>query len=450
VLSYYLLLVNFCLPSLLCGKVSLAMAPPKVFSLEGQGLKLVTPADIEAYLKPLLEDHTFTEIRLSGNTFSVQACERLARALTVQKILQVANLSNIFSTSSLSETPPALTFILNALLEIPTLHTVNLSSNEFGPYVVAPLGDFLSRHVPLRHLILNDNGLGPRAGTIIADALTTLAKRKEEARKTASDGVEIPLLETVACGQNRLGSNGMEAWARAYRAHGSSIRSVKMIQNAIMPEGISILLNEGLSHASGIEVLDLQDNAFWIPGSGALASAIQGWPSLRELGVGDCSLSAHGGIRLAKALSQGNNQKVETLRLKGNDITAEGVEQFLHAARDTLPALRRIELNRNRFVEDDDNVESLRELLKKRKEVHSKEDDLEDMWGVDELDELQEEAEDEEEDDDEGEDEAEVEDHKVVKNSESSRRIRGRKHSAASEGRRPACLDSQYLDYKPV
>ena len=101
-------------------------------------------------------------------------------------------------------------------------------------------------------------------------------------------------------------------------------------------------------------------------------------------------------MRLAKALSQGNNQKVETLRLQYNDITAEGVKQFLHAAQNTLPALRRIELNGNKFMEDDGNVEALRELLENRKEAHGKEDDLENMWGVDELDELEEEAEGEE------------------------------------------------------
>jgi Ran GTPase-activating protein 1 len=215
--------------------------------------------------------------------------------------------------------------------------------------------------------------------------------------------MEIPFLETVACGQNRLENGSMAAWARAYRAHGSGIRSVKMVQNGIGPEGISILLKKGLKYATGIEVLDLEDNLFRIPGSGALASVIQDWKFLRELGVGDCFLSARGGMRLAKALSQGNNQKVETLRLQYNDITAEGVKQFLHAAQNTLPALRRIELNGNKFMGDDGNVEALRELLENRKEAHGKEDDLANMWGVDELDELEEEAEGEEDEEDEEE-----------------------------------------------
>ncbi|KAL1963401.1 hypothetical protein VTN77DRAFT_8417 [Rasamsonia byssochlamydoides] len=381
------------------------MAPPKVFSLEGKGLKLDSAEDVEAHVKPLLEDTSFTEVRLGGNTFGTAASERLAAVLATQKNLEVADLADIFTSRLLSEIPPALTALLNALLEIPTLHTVNLSDNAFGLNTQAPLVDFLSRHVPLRHLILNNNGLGPNAGALIADALTTLAERKEEARKS---GKEVPLLETIVCGRNRLENGSMPAWARAYKAHAAGMRSVKMTQNGIRQEGISLLLKEGLSHASALEVLDLQDNTFTILGSSALAGVIHGWPSLRELGVGDCLLSARGGIKLAEALAVGKNQKIETLRLQYNEITAEGVKLFLHAAKTALPALRRIELNGNRFFEDDGNVEDLRVLLEKRKEEHGKEDDPEDMWGVDELDELEEDSEEggEEEEDEEEHEEA--------------------------------------------
>jgi Ran GTPase-activating protein 1 len=392
------------------------MAPPKVFSLEGQGLRLDTADDIEGHIKPLLDDNTFTSIRLGGNTFGAPACERLASALTAQKNLQVADLADIFTSRLLSEIPPALTSLLNALLEIPTLHTVNLSDNAFGLKTQAPLVDFLSRHVPLRHLILNNNGLGPKAGILIADALSILAERKEEARRADTDGTQVPFLETVVCGRNRLENGSMAAWARAYKVHAAGIRSVKMTQNGIRQEGISLLLKEGLSHANGIEVLDLQDNTFTILGSGALAGVIHGWPSLRELGVGDCLLSARGGIKLAQALAVGRNQKIETLRLQYNDITAEGINQLLHASKNALPALKRIELNGNKFFEEDGNVEDLRTLLGHRKEEYGKEDDPEDMWGMDELDELEEEEEEEdeeEEEEEEGEEEEEKEDLEV-------------------------------------
>ncbi|KAJ0367893.1 hypothetical protein COL922a_014379, partial [Colletotrichum nupharicola] len=184
---------------------------------------------------------------------------------------------------------------------ISTLHTVNLSDNAFGANTQKPLVDFLSRHTPLRHLILNNNGMGPEAGSNIAKALTELAERKEEARKA---GKEVPLLESIVCGRNRLENGSMQAWARAYEVHAAGIRSVKMTQNGIRQEGISYLLKEGLRHASALEVLDLQDNTFTVTGSTALASVVGGWPSLRELGVGDCLLSGRGGIKVAQALAE--------------------------------------------------------------------------------------------------------------------------------------------------
>ncbi|RAO68355.1 uncharacterized protein BHQ10_004367 [Talaromyces amestolkiae] len=381
----------------------------KIFSINGKGLKLDTAADIETHAKPLLEDNTFTEVHLGGNTLGVEASERLATALATQKNLQVANLDDIFTSRLLSEIPPALSALLNALLEVPNLHTINLSDNAFGLNTQAPLVDYLSRAVPLRHLILNNNGLGPKAGVLVADALTELAAQKEKARH---EGKDVPLLESIVCGRNRLENGSMEAWASAYKAHAKGMRSVKMTQNGIRQEGISLLLKDGLSHASELEVLDLQDNTFTLLGSSALAKVVQGWASLRELGVGDCLLSARGGVKVAQALAAGKNEKVEILRLQYNDINAEGVKQFLFAAKNSLPALKRVELNGNKFLEEDANIEELRVLLEKRQEEQGTDEDAEDAWGLDELDELEEdEEEDEEDEQDEEEEEEELKTH---------------------------------------
>lgn len=376
-------------------------APPKIFSLDGQGLKLDTLQDIDAHIKPLIESSDFTEIHFGGNTLGIGASERLASALATQKRLEVADLADIFTTRLLTEIPPALTALLNALLETP-VQTVNLSDNAFGLNTQAPLVDFLSRHTPLRHLILNNNGLGPAAGTLIADALSKLADRKEEARK---EGKEVPLLESIVCGRNRLENGSMEAWARAYEKHGAGMKSVKMTQNGIRQEGITHLLKNGLRHANGLEVLDLQDNTFTVMASTALATVLAGWPSLRELGVSDCLLSARGGVKVAQALAENKNQKLQTLRLQYNEIKADGVKEFTHAAKTALPNLRRIELNGNIFSEDDTNIADLRELLESRQEKHCSDKDAEDTWGIDELDELEEEDSEEEEDEEEEEEE---------------------------------------------
>ncbi|CEJ56978.1 Putative Ran specific GTPase activating protein An-RanGAP (Eurofung) [Penicillium brasilianum] len=390
------------------------MAPPKVFSLEGKGLKLDTAEDIDAHIKPLVEFTDYTEIRFGGNTLGVGASERLATVLATQKSLEVAELADIFTSRLLSEIPPALKSLLDALLEIPSVHTVNLSDNAFGLNTQAPLVDFLSRHVPLRHLILNNNGLGPAAGTLIADALSKLAERKEEARK---EGKEVAMLESIVCGRNRLENGSMEAWARAYEKHAAGMKSVKMTQNGIRQEGTSYLLKNGLRHCSALEVLDLQDNTFTVVGSTALASVLEGWPALIELGVGDCLLSARGGVKVAKALAANKNPELQTLRLQYNEIKADGVKALTHAAKTALPSLRRVELNGNIFSDEDTNIADLRELLEARQEEHGTDEDPEDSWGVDELDELEEEGSEEEESEEE-EEEVEAKAEKVLEDAD--------------------------------
>ncbi|PMD39068.1 RNI-like protein [Hyaloscypha variabilis F] len=379
------------------------MAPnTKIFSLEGKGLKLDTKEDVEVHIKNLREMQDVEEIRLLGNTLGVEACKVLGEVLETKKTLQVANLADIFTGRLLNEIPQALSHLLTALLTLPNLHTINLNDNAFGLNTQAPLVAFLSSHVPLQHLILNNNGLGPHAGILIADALTALHAKKEEARKA---GKSVPDLETVICGRNRLENGSMTAWAKAYSLH-TGVKEVKMVQNGIRQEGISHLLTDGLRHARGIKVLDLQDNTFTILGAKALATVAPGWTEIQELGVGDSLLSAKGGVVVANALAKGGNKKLETLRLQYNDITAKGLAAFANAAKVALPALKKIELNGNKFSEEDQSVMILKELLEERKEKLAGEVITEDDWGLDSLSDLEDES-DEESDEEEEEEEAE-------------------------------------------
>lgn len=395
------------------------MADTKVFSLRGQALKLDTAEDLAPHIQPLLDSTSLEEIHLEGNTLGVSACERLASILATKSTLQHANLADIFTGRLLSEIPPALDALLKALLQCPNLHTINLNDNAFGLNTVEPLRPFLSQHVPLRHLYLNNNGLGPAAGTLVAEALSQLATRKSEAR---SQGKEVPHLETVVCGRNRLETGSMAAWAAAYTAN-SHVRTVKMVQNGIRQEGIAALLQHGLSRCAELRVLDLQDNTFTALASKTLGNVLPAsWPRLVELAVGDCLLSARGGIVLGEALAHGKNAAIEILRLQYNEIDARGVKALVSAAESTtaLPRLRRVELNGNKFSEEDPNIEKLSELLSARKEAKAAEypgvdEDDEDAWGVDELDELEEEDSDDEDEEEEVEDE---EEEKVVKDAE--------------------------------
>lgn len=314
---------------------------------------------------------------------------------------QVANLADIFTGRLLNEIPEALSSLLTSILNLPNLHTINLNDNAFGLNTQAPLVAFLAAHVPLQHLYLNNNGLGPHAGILIADALSELHAKKDAARK---EGKQVPDLETVICGRNRLENGSMTAWAKAFSLH-NKIKEVKMVQNGIRQEGISHLLSEGLSHAAGLEVVDLQDNTFVLPGAKALAKVAPTWASLRELGIGDSLLGTRGGLLLSEALSQGKNKNLETLRLQYNEIASKAVSSLARTAKNGLPALKKIELNGNKLNEDDEGIILLQELLEERKEKLGGDIVIEDDWGLDSLSDLEGEESDEEEDEEEDEDE---------------------------------------------
>ena len=377
----------------------------RTFSLNAKGLKIDTADDLRPHVASLVESKDVTHIDLSGNTFGVPACEALAPILSSKSsTLKSIELHDTFTSRLLEEIPPALSLLLNALLECEHLHTIDLSDNAFGLNTKDPLVDFLSKHTPLQHLILNNNGMGPIAGTAIANALTSLAARKAGAR---SEGKDVPYLESIVCGRNRLENGSMGAWAKAYEAHRSGMKSVKMTQNGIRQEGISHLLRSGLSYCKDLEVLDMQDNTFTIMGAGALSEILPKWTKLKELSVGDDLLGASGSIKVFEALAKGGTRSVEVLRFQYNDVNSQGVKSLLQAAQDGMPKLRRVELNGNKFNEDDLSIEALAELLGERKDAEGQDDDSEDFWGLDELDELDEES--SEDEDEVAEEEEELE-----------------------------------------
>lgn len=367
--------------------------PDTTFSLSSKSLKLTTAEDIEPHLEPLKSSSSITHVILTGNTLGVPASKALAPLLSKQKSLVSANLADIFTARLLDEIPPALDALLTALLQCPKLETVDLSDNAFGLNTVEPLVKFLRQHVPLRHLILNNNGLGPKAGALVGEALVELANRKDAARK---NGDEVPELETIVCGRNRLESGSMAAWAKAYQVL-RGIKSVKMVQNGIRPEGIVLLLRQGLGDCSKLETLDLQDNTFTAEGATALADVVGRWEHLTELGVSDCLLKARGALYVARALAQGRNTGLRTLRMQYAEMDGRGLKILVGSVNtDALPKLQRIELNGNKFAEDDANVLHLKQMLDRRREQTGADEDDE-AWGIDELDDMEEDEEDEDE-----------------------------------------------------
>ena len=267
---------------------------------------------------------------------------------------------------------------------------LDLSDNAFGPAGAQPLIDFLSNSKTLQTLRLNNNGLGLGGGAMIAQALQASADHAKAEGRASS-------LRTIICGRNRLEDGSSEALARAFSSHGT-LEVVRMPQNGIRPDGIRTIV-QGLEHCKNLRHLDLQDNTFTVKGSKALAKALPSWPQLEILNVSDCLLSKKGGAAVFTALQRGDNKQIKELLLQYNEIQADGVHILAQAIKEHLNLLEKLELNGNRFEEDDAVVEVLKEALA----AWDHEDALDELDEMEEID-----SADEEDDDEEEEEEAEL------------------------------------------
>ncbi|KAJ3573994.1 hypothetical protein NP233_g2075 [Leucocoprinus birnbaumii] len=333
----------------------------KVFSLQGQGLKLDTAADIEPHLANV-DPTIIEEIHMGGNTIGVEAAEALGKFLEKTQVLRVADFADIFTGRLISEIPQALTSICTALKSKTSLIELDLSDNAFGGRSVDPMVPFLTDNRSFQILKLNNNGLGPAGGSVIANALLKSAQLSKSEGKKSN-------LRVVICGRNRLENGSAPVWAEAFAAHGT-LEEVRMPQNGIRMEGIEALA-KGLAKNPSLKHIDLQDNTFTSDGAlvaiEAWAESLGSWPELEVLNLSDCVLSAEGEVpKLLKILAEGSNPKLHTLQLQNNNLETETLALLTENVAEKMAGLLRLELQWNDIEEEDENIENLGLVLKAR------------------------------------------------------------------------------------
>jgi Ran GTPase-activating protein 1 len=351
------------------------------FSLLGKGLKLTTAEDAAPHVAALSAYTHLERIVLSGNTIGVGAAEALAAALITHDRLLVLDLADIFTGRLLDEIPAALSAILTACLNKPRLHTLDLSDNAFGPAGAGPVAAFVSKHVPLRVLRLNNTGLGPAGGPMIADALVQLGTLCKQ------DGLQV-----FVAGRNRLQNDSCDKLARAFEAHSTSLRHVQIPQNGIRPEGV-VQLAASLGACHELTFLDLQDNTFTDTGSLAVAAAMQGtdannWSKLCELNLGDALLGKKGGMAIVRVLANQPLTLLKRLNLAYGELDEKTALLLAQAVR-KMPALNKLELNGNKFDAESAGADAVRQAL----EEGGKEDALDSLSDMEEESEAEEEEE---------------------------------------------------------
>ncbi|KIK92494.1 hypothetical protein PAXRUDRAFT_829903 [Paxillus rubicundulus Ve08.2h10] len=337
-------------------------ADPKILDIRGQSLKLNTAADVI----PLLEGYDPTlveEVHLGGNTIGIEAAQEFARFLEKTQSLKVADFADIFTGRLISEIPDALKALCDAIEPKSTIVEINLSDNALGVRSVEPMRN-LFEHNRFEILRLNNNGLGPDAGTMVAGWLKKSAELSKAKGFTSN-------LKTVVCGRNRLESGSAGAWADAFAEHGTLVE-VRLPQNAIWTAGIEALA-WGLSKCPNLRYLDLQDNTFIKDGSKAAvdawAEALPKLSALETLVFSDCVLSEDGKDEvppLLQKLAEGSNPNLANLQLQNNNLKASTFKFFAESLQ-SLPKLKWLELQWN-DVEDDseDDIDTIRQVMEQR------------------------------------------------------------------------------------
>ena len=276
--------------------------------------------------------------------------------------LQIADFADIFTGRLISEIPPALSAICDALKDKTSLIELNLSDNAFGGRSVDPMVPFLIANRSFQIFKLNNNGLGPAGGSVIANALLESANLSKREGKPSN-------LHTVICGRNRLEDGSASAWAEAFAAHGT-LREIRMPQNGIRMEGITALAN-GLAKCPDLTYLDLQDNTFTDEGDEtgvkAWAEALPSWPELHTLNFSDCVLSGDGEVPLViQALASGSNPKLHTLQLQNNNLETKTFALLAENISTHLLSVKSLELQWNEQEEEDADLETIGQSLKLR------------------------------------------------------------------------------------
>lgn len=325
----------------------------KIFSLQGKGLKLSTKQDIQPYLDQLSKKQGLERVVLGGNTLGVEAAQALGETLAgVASDLLELDAADIFTGRLRPEIPPALVALLDAVKHAPKLHTLDLSDNAFGPAGAEPLSNFLAKSSSLRVFRVNNTGLGPEGGRLIAKALTDLAKHCQAA------GIE-PGLRVFHAGRNRLQNESCAALKEALEGFSNVLEDFRVYQNGIRSEGVLLLL-EALSNCPSLTHLDLQDNTFTERGAVALAKALANWPQLREVNFADCMPGVKGGRLLCAAL--GTLTKLQVVNLSYDELDDKALLSLAVAMRN-WPQLQTLSLNGNQFPAEGAGLEAVRQAL---------------------------------------------------------------------------------------
>lgn len=149
-----------------------------------------------------------------------------------------------------------------------------MSHNAFGPDGVRAFECLLEGMPTLETLKINNCGLGPEGGRMVAEALSK------------NQGLKLRHFEAI---RDRLENDGITALAKVFAELGT-LEQVHITQNGIKDPGMTAILNSLADSCPNLNTLYINDN--WLKGEAtpALCKLFFKCPKLKELDISDLNM----------------------------------------------------------------------------------------------------------------------------------------------------------------
>jgi Ran GTPase-activating protein (RanGAP) involved in mRNA processing and transport len=234
--------------------------------------------DITNFLK---NNTTLTQLSLNNNMFGEMGSIEILKAIQHHPSLKTLELDNNTWTDCMDIDIES---IVPALVQNTTLTHLSLSECRIFQFSngLESCSTIIEQNKTLLHMELNDNSIGNRGATRLAEAL----------QKNTS-------LESLRLWHNKIGNTGALAIAKMLFTNSTLLR-LELGGNNIGPEGCK-----------------------------DLAQALQYNTSLTRLGLEECKISCEGAMELATMLQ--TNTTLLTLDVGNNNIKTRGIQALAHA-----------------------------------------------------------------------------------------------------------------------
>ncbi|GBC14925.2 Ran GTPase-activating protein 1 [Rhizophagus irregularis DAOM 181602=DAOM 197198] len=248
------------------------------------------------------------EIDLSENRITNNTIDKLIETLKTTKFKKL-NLESVFTKNNKQETFEILRKICEVIKESTNLEELIISKNALGKSSAKALKVFLTNNVNLKHLIIDDAGLG-EGGTVILESLLN------SRRKTS-------YLETFSIKENVLGKQCSKLLSMVLHKHKITLTKVILSRNSFYNSDLCRII-ESLSLCKKLQIINLEDNFFTKKTSKMLSRSLANWPDLKQLIINDCLICKKGVIYILEVLLKGTNKNIEYLGFQYCSIDENG------------------------------------------------------------------------------------------------------------------------------